>query len=67
MLMGQALLIDSTPEIMLLPIDLHEDFINIEGIAVTMVLSLQPPSVKCTEFDTPKADRLTADCDASLG
>ena len=44
-----------------------EDFIDVEGIAVASVLSLQPSSVYSSEFDTPEADGFAADCDASLG
>ena len=43
-----------------------EHFIDIEGVAIAPVLSLQSSGVDCSEFDTPKADRLTGYCDASL-
>jgi len=39
-----AILIYGSPEIMLFAIDLHIDFINVEGAAETSVLSFQPPS-----------------------
>jgi hypothetical protein len=31
---------------MLLAIDLHKNFVNVEGIAIALVLSLQPSSVQ---------------------
>ena len=39
-------LVDSSPQVMLLTIDFHEDFINEEGIAVTSVLTLQSRAYK---------------------
>jgi hypothetical protein len=36
-----TILVNRPPEIMLLAIDLHKDFINVEGIAVALMLSLQ--------------------------
>ena len=40
---------------MLLAVDLYEDFIDEEGIAVALVLSLQPPGIFGAELDTPQA------------
>ena len=40
-----AILIDGLPQIMLLTIDLDEDFIDEEGIAVASMLSFQSSSV----------------------
>ena len=51
---------------MLLTIDLYEDFVNVEGIAVASVFSFQPSSIYFTEFDSPKSNCLAADYDASL-
>ena len=51
---------------MLFAIDLHEDFIDEKGIAVSTMISLQPSSVYSTEFYTLKANRFTADGDDSL-
>jgi hypothetical protein len=39
-LMGQALLIHSPPQIILLAVDLDENFINVEGVTVASVLSI---------------------------
>lgn len=38
-LMGQDLMTDYSPEIMLFAIYLHEDFIGEEGITISLVLS----------------------------
>jgi hypothetical protein len=35
-----AILIDSSPQVILLAIDLHEDFIDEEGIIVALMFSL---------------------------
>jgi hypothetical protein len=35
-----TILIDCSPKVMLLAIDLHEDFVDVKGIAVSSVLSL---------------------------
>jgi len=43
-----------------------EDFINVEGIAVTSVLALQSTGINGAELDAPEADRLASDRDASL-
>ena len=51
---------------MLFAIDLHEDFIDEEGIAVAMMLSLQSPGEPGTELDTPEPNGFVGDCDASL-
>ena len=51
---------------MLLTIDLDEDFVNVEGVAVASVLSLQAAGINGTKFDTPKADRFAADSNTSF-
>jgi hypothetical protein len=48
-----SVLIDRPPQVVLLSIDLYEHFINVEGIAITTVLSLQSPGVLSPELDTP--------------
>jgi hypothetical protein len=50
----------------LLSIDLYEDFINVEGIAVTSVLALHSSGVNGSEFDTPEADRFAAEDNSSF-
>ena len=51
---------------MLLAVDLDEYFIDVEGITVALVLSLQSSSVYRSEFDTPQPDGFIADSDASF-
>ena len=48
---------------MLLAVYLHEDFIDVEGITVASVLSLQSPGVQGTEFDAPETDSLSGGTD----
>jgi hypothetical protein len=62
-----AILIDCPPEVMLLAIDLYEDFVNEERVAIASVLSFQAASIDSPELDTPKADRFTADRDTAFG
>ena len=52
---------------MLLAIDLDENFIDVESVTVTTMFSFQSPRAQCAEFDTPEADRLPSDDNASLG
>jgi hypothetical protein len=49
-------LINRSPQILRLTIDLHEDFIDVQGIAVALVLALQSPGVPATKLDTPETD-----------
>jgi hypothetical protein len=51
---------------MLLAIDFDEDFIDVEGIAVASVLSLQSSGVHSSEFYAPQTNRFSTDHDASL-
>ena len=39
------LLVDGSPQIMLLAVDLYEGFVNVERITIAAVLSLQAPNV----------------------
>jgi hypothetical protein len=50
----------------LVAVDLHEDFIDEEGIAVSPVLSLQTPGIYGTELDTPEADSFITNGNASF-
>ncbi|GEM_PF-1178854 len=52
---------------MLLAVDLDENLVDEEGVAVAAMFSLQPLGIEGTKLDTPKTNRLTADDDASLG
>ena len=51
---------------MLLAVDLHKDFITVEGVAVASVLSFQAPGIFGSKLDTPEPDRLVADRDSPL-
>jgi hypothetical protein len=50
----------------LLAIDLHEYFIDVKGIAITLMLSLQSSSVYSSEFDAPQPDAFVTDSDAAF-
>lgn len=52
---------------MLLAVDLYEDFVDVERIAVSLVVSLHSACVHKTEFYAPQADRFTADDDPACG
>jgi hypothetical protein len=43
-----------------------EDFIDVERVAVTLMLPLQSTGVYRSEFDTPESDRFSADGDAAF-
>ena len=62
-----AILVYSPPQIVLLAVDFHEDFIDEEGVAVTSVLALQSAGINRSEFYAPETDCFTADGDAALG
>ena len=51
---------------MLLAVDLDEDFIDIECIAIAAVLSLQSSGMERAELDASEADRFAADSNASF-
>ena len=52
---------------MLLAVDLHKDFIDIECIAESSMSSLQPPGVHSSKLDSPEANRFPSDDNAPLG
>ena len=51
---------------MLLAVDLHEKFIDDEGLAVASVFRLQSAGVYGAEFYAPKPDRFSAHSDATF-
>jgi hypothetical protein len=51
---------------MLLAVDLDEDFVDIEVVAVSSVLSLQPLCIQGAKFDSPESDRFPSDDNASF-
>ena len=44
-----------------------EDFIDVEGVAITSVSTFQSTGINGTELDAPEADWFSADSDASFG
>ena len=52
---------------MLLAIDLYEDLIDVEGVVVASVRSLQAAGINGTKLDPPKTDCFSEYSDASLG
>jgi hypothetical protein len=48
-----TILINSPPEVMLLTVDLHEDFIDVERVTLAQVPSLESLSIQSSELDTP--------------
>ena len=44
-----------------------EYFIDVEGITVASVLSLQSAGINGSELDAPEPDRFASDSDATLG
>ena len=61
-----TILVDRSPQVMLLAVYLYEDFIDVESVAVTAVLALQATSINSSKLDAPEADRLPSDDDAPL-
>jgi hypothetical protein len=60
-----TILIDGSPKVVLLAIDLDEDFVDLESVSIAVMLSLQSPRVQYTELDTPQTDRFSTDSDTS--
>ena len=51
---------------MLLAVDLYEHFVDEEGVAVALVISLQLPRIFSSELDAPETDRFVGDGYATL-
>lgn len=51
---------------MLLAIDPHKDFVNVECVTIASVFPLQATGINGSELDTLKTDRFAADGDASF-
>ena len=52
---------------MLLAVDLHKDFIDVEGVTKSAMSPLQSPGIFGSEFDTPETDRFAADDNTPFG
>jgi len=48
-------------------LNLDEDFVNKESIAVTLVPAPKSPRILRAEFDSPQPDRLVGDPNTTLG
>ena len=62
-----TILVHRFPQIVLLAVDLHEDFINEEGVPIALMFSPESPGVLGTEFDLPESNEFVGDRDPSLG
>ena len=62
-----AVLVNCAPKIVLPALNLDEDFVNKESIAVTLVPTPKSPRILRAELDTPQPDRFVADRDTTLG
>ena len=62
-----TILIDCTPKVVLLALDLHKYFIDEEGIAVTTMPMLKSSGKLGSKLDAPQANRLIADSNPALG
>jgi len=62
-----SILIHSAPQVLLLAIDLHEDLIDVERIAVASVSLFESTSIPSPKLDAPESDRLVADINSSFG
>jgi hypothetical protein len=61
-----AILVYCSPKIVLLAIELDEDFADEEGVAVALMPSFQASGRNGSKLDTPETDCFAADSDASL-
>ena len=61
-----TILIHSTPQIVLLPLDLNEHLINEESIAIALVLSSQSLGIFRPEFIAPQTNGFIANLNATL-
>ena len=59
-MMGHAILIHGSPEVMPLTVDLDEDSINVESVAIAAMLFLQLSDIHSTKLDAPESDRLSS-------
>ena len=61
-----TVLIDGPPQVMLLAVDPDEDFVDVEGINIAAMLSLQATRINGTKLDTPKTDCVSGHSDATF-
>lgn len=63
---NRTILIDSSPQIMLLASNLHKDFVHVESITKPSMLSLWSSGIVRYRFDTAKPDRFVTDGDTAF-
>ena len=61
-----TVLVNAAPEIVLLTPNVHEEFIQVPGIAQPTLATLERTSVLGTELQTPQSDALVGDDDPPL-
>jgi hypothetical protein len=61
-----AVLIDRTPEVLLLAVDSHEEFVKVPAIAEASLLLLKTSCIVSAELPTPTSNGFIGDCDASF-
>ena len=52
---------------MVFAVDLDENLIDVEGVAVSSVSSFQTPGIFASELNAPETDGFSADDDSSFG
>ncbi len=62
-----AVLVNGPPQILLLPAYLHENFVDVESIAVPLMPTLQSFGVFWTELVAPQPYRFIAHTDTAFG
>jgi hypothetical protein len=61
-----AVLVDGSPEILLAPVDVHEQFVQVPCVTQASLPAPEDPGVRGTEPPTPLPNRLVGDGDAPL-
>ena len=61
-----TVLIHGAPEILALPVDRDEDFVQVPCVAETALTAFQSAGVLCSEFDRPLSDRFIRNVHATL-
>ena len=61
-----SVLIDCSPEVVLLAVDLHKDFIQMPDIAKATLSPLEFPRIGRTELLTPMSNGFIGDVDSAL-
>ena len=62
-----AILVNGPPKVLLLAVDLDEYFIDVEGVAIASVFSLQAAGIYGAELDTPEPDGFSGYSYAAFG